>query len=178
MERPITTTTHGVIDYVTVGALATLPRIFKWSPGLTNLLTGVASGILGYSLITDYELSLAKVLPMKTHLALDGVSALLTGAAPFIMKEPKQSAKFALIGVALFELTVSALTKPAPTVKIRAVRILGRKIDVSTFARAGRLVGKQTKLKPSTLGKAAVFMGKQTKPGTLSKAAAFIGVRS
>lgn len=177
MERPITTTTHGVIDYVTVGALATLPRIFKWSPGLTNLLTGVASGILGYSLITDYELSLAKVLPMKTHLALDGASALLTGAAPFIMKEPKQSAKFALIGVALFELTVSALTKPAPTVKIRAVRILGRRISLPA-ARAVRLVGKQTKPKPSTLGKAAVFMGKQTKPGTLSKAAAFIGVRS
>jgi hypothetical protein len=157
MKRPITTTTHGMIDYVTVGTLATLPRIFRWGPGLTNILTGAASGILGYSLITDYELSLAKVLPMKTHLALDGASALLTGAAPFLMKEPKQSAKFALIGIALFELTVSALTKPAPTAKSRIARLLGRRISLPAAAKVGWPIGKQARL--STIAKAAAFIG-------------------
>lgn len=160
MNRPISTTTHGVIDYVTVGTLATLPRVLKWNPRLTNLLSGSAASILGYSLLTDYELSLAKIVPMKTHLALDGVSALLAGTAPLIARERRKDAIFTMLGVAIFAATVTMLTRTQPTVKSRTVRFLGRKVSVPALTKGGWQIGKQTK--PSTISRATAVLAKLT----------------
>jgi hypothetical protein len=160
MNRPISTTTHGVIDYVTVGTLATLPRVLKWNPRLTNLLSGSAASILGYSLLTDYELSLRKMIPMKTHLALDGVSALLVGAAPFIARERRKDAIFALLGIAVCEATVTALTRTRPTVKSRIARLLGRQAPIPVLAKTGWQIGKQSK--PSTISRATAALTKLT----------------
>ncbi len=176
MNQPIPTATHGVIDYVTVGALATLPRVFKWSPRLTNLLTGSAASMLTYSLLTDYELSLFNVIPMRAHLALDGLSALLAGSAPFVAREQKPSAKAVLIGVALFEATVTALTKPQRTVKGRVMRFMGRQISLPAATRVGRVIGRQAR--PIAIGRVAAFTVRQARPTTIGRAAAFIGRRS
>jgi hypothetical protein len=156
MQKPISTTTHGAIDYTTAGMLAGLPRAFGWNRRATNLLTGSAIGIVGYSLMTDYELGLFKLLPMKTHLALDTVSAAAMLAAPMICKERK-TANMAMIGIGLFELTVTLLTKTRPTAKGKITRFVGRQVKPSTLSKAAWLIGKQTE--PSTIGKAAQFVG-------------------
>ena len=153
MNRPISTTTHGVIDYVTVGTLATLPRVLKWNPALTNLLSGSAASILGYSLLTDYELSLSKMIPMKTHLALDG-------AAPFIAGERRKDAIFIMLGIAVFEATVTALTRTQPTMKSRIACLLGRQVNIPVLAKTGWQIGKQSK--PSTISRATAVLAKLT----------------
>lgn len=120
--KPLSTKMHGVIDYLTSGTLLVLPRALGWSPRVTTLLTGMELGALGYSLLTRYELGLAKVLPMKAHLALDGMSGALLVAAPFLFRDEKRVVTGALAGVGLFEIAASLLTRTQPALGERASR--------------------------------------------------------
>ena len=115
--RVLPTSVHGVLDYATVGTLATAPRVFGWSRATKTLLTGSAVGLLGYSLCTRYELSVMKVLPMTWHLALDAASGALLCAAPLALRNEKSSAKAALVGFGLFELTAALTTQLQPSLQ-------------------------------------------------------------
>lgn len=77
---------HGVMDYLTGVLLLAAPWLFGFNDHRIATLTTAAFGLvlLLYSMATDYELGLAKLLPMSAHLALDGVSAGLLIAAPFL----------------------------------------------------------------------------------------------
>ena len=81
MYKPISTKTHGVLDYLTIAAFITLPRVMGWSRGLTQGMTMLGLGKLGYTLFTRHELAPFKKLPMAAHLALDAAG----GAAPCAM---------------------------------------------------------------------------------------------
>ncbi len=70
----MSTRTHGVLDFLTAGTLAALPRALGWGERVTNALTNVAIGTLGYSLLTNYEYGVLRVLPMRGHLAIDAMS--------------------------------------------------------------------------------------------------------
>ena len=116
MTKPISTKVHGVLDYASVGALLAVPRLLGWTPTATALLTGSAALTLGASLLTKYELGLAKVLPMRWHLALDGLVAATHAAAPFVLFDEQDkkrgNALPVLLGLVAFEATVAALTRP------------------------------------------------------------------
>ena len=73
MRKPIPTTVHGVLDYMTAGLLFSLPRVLGWGSCATRVMDIAGSGAVAYSLLTKYELGLVKVLPMKAHLAMDAV---------------------------------------------------------------------------------------------------------
>ena len=112
--RPISTKTHGVLDYLSVGTLTALPRLLGWDPAVRTLLTGSAAATLAYSLATRYELGLLRVLPMKAHLALDGVSGLALAASPLVLGEEDGTVAKTLVGLGLFELAASLLTRTRP----------------------------------------------------------------
>ena len=84
--RFIPTRTHGAIDYLTGLALIMAPFVLgfadngpaQWVP----MLLGAA--ILIMSIMTDYELSLAKVIPMPLHLGVDALGGLLLAASPWL----------------------------------------------------------------------------------------------
>ena len=99
----ISTKIHGVLDYLTAGALFALPRLLGWNRSTTNLLTGAALGTVGYSLLTDYEMGLVPVIPMRGHLALDAIQSAALGAAPFFNINAKKSTGAALLALSLFE---------------------------------------------------------------------------
>ena len=107
----IPTRVHGVLDYLTVGMLLSLPRLLGWSPRVTWLLSGSALFTLLYSLLTRYELGVARVLPMKGHLLLDALSGLLLSGSPTVLTDEAQAVKGALLGLGIFELTTTALSK-------------------------------------------------------------------
>jgi len=82
----IDTRTHGIIDYLTGALLIIAPYLFgfatggieQWLPQLLGATTIVMS------LLTRYELSVAKLIPLKAHLAVDMASGALLAVSPWL----------------------------------------------------------------------------------------------
>ncbi|HZN63887.1 MAG TPA: hypothetical protein VFB66_01205 [Tepidisphaeraceae bacterium] len=114
MQKPISTKVHGVLDYVTAAFLHTLPRAMGWSRQVTAVLDGAGAAATAYSLVTKYELSAAKVLPMPAHLTMDAISgAGLIGAA-LLLDDEDPEVRATLAGIGAFEIAVAMLTHPVP----------------------------------------------------------------
>jgi len=84
--RVIPTNVHGVIDYLTGGLLLAVPYLLGFADGTAAQwvpqIVGVV--IIGQSLMTQYELSIAKIIPMPTHLMLDMGAGALLAASPWL----------------------------------------------------------------------------------------------
>lgn len=83
----IPTKVHGVLDYVVGIVLILAPMIFGFSSigGAAVLIPEIIGvGLIIYSIFTDYELSLVKVMPMKWHLILDFVAGVLLALSPWL----------------------------------------------------------------------------------------------
>jgi hypothetical protein len=82
----IPTRVHGIIDYVVGIVLILAPYILGFADGTAAqwvpMILGIAALI--YSLLTRYELSMAKIIPMPVHLGLDVASGLLLAASPWL----------------------------------------------------------------------------------------------
>jgi hypothetical protein len=100
-----------MIDYATVGMLLAAPRMLGASPPVTRLLTGTAMGVLGHSVVTRYELSAAKLLPMPAHLAIDAVNGLLLCAAPLLFPFEPVPVKAFMAAKGVAELGVTLLSQ-------------------------------------------------------------------
>jgi hypothetical protein len=84
--KVIPTKIHGILDYAVSAILIASPWIFKFSDIHPAMEVPIALGILTilYSMFTDYEYGLFKKIPMRVHLLLDVLSALLLAASPWI----------------------------------------------------------------------------------------------
>ena len=71
--RMIPTKAHGAVDLATGPALIAAPTLLKMNGNtgatLPPRIVGTAATV--YSLLTDYEFGLKRVLPMRAHLGLD-----------------------------------------------------------------------------------------------------------
>lgn len=76
---------HGILDYV-AGTILILPWIVNYNSleKDTWLLALVGAAIIVMSMITDYELSLIKLIPMKLHLFIDVVTGIFLILLPFL----------------------------------------------------------------------------------------------
>lgn len=82
----IDTRTHGIIDYLTGALLIVAPYLFGFATGgieqwLPQLL---GAAIIVMSLFTRYELSIARVIPLKLHLGVDLASGALLAVSPWL----------------------------------------------------------------------------------------------
>jgi len=119
MRKPISTSVHGIIDYMTAGMLVTLPRVMGWSRNVTRLLDMAGASAAGYSVFTKYEMGVVKALPMKAHLTMDAMSgAALIGAAA-IMDDEDDDVRMTVAGIGLFEIAASLLTRTETTLLTR-----------------------------------------------------------
>src|SRR3954449_10365015 len=87
MNRPITSRMHGMLDYPAGLLLIVSPWLFGFSDvGGAAKTIPIVLGIvvLLQSLITDYELSVADLLPLPAHLSLDLVAGLFLAVSPFL----------------------------------------------------------------------------------------------
>ena len=85
--RFITSFTHGLVDYAGAFVLLTIPAIanFQATSALAYWLSmGAGITLLIYSLLTDYTLSLKKLIPLKIHLILDALASATFLIVPFI----------------------------------------------------------------------------------------------
>jgi hypothetical protein len=84
--RFLSTRVHGIIDYLTGALLIVVPWLLGFADGTAAqwvpVILGVA--IIGMSLMTDYEYSVARVIPMGAHLGVDILGGLLLAASPWL----------------------------------------------------------------------------------------------
>lgn len=114
--RFIDTRTHGMIDYLMGILLIISPWLFgfanggaaQWIPIILGL------GALLYSLITDYELGLLKIISMKAHLIIDLIVGLFLAASPWIFGFADQVYLPHLI-LGILEMGASLMTKQHPS---------------------------------------------------------------
>jgi hypothetical protein len=111
MPRPISTRTHGVIDYITSGTLMALPFLLGWEGRARGLALGAGIATLGTSLMTNYEYGAVKLLPMKAHLSIDAAQASALMSAPKIMNGDGRWAGRILAMIGAMESAVGAMTK-------------------------------------------------------------------
>jgi 3-deoxy-D-manno-octulosonic acid (KDO) 8-phosphate synthase len=116
--RFIPTSVHGAVDHVVGPALVlapTLLRLGRTSPeGLTAQAVGGVEAF--YSNLTDYELSMKNVVPMKVHLVLDAVGGATLALVPQLTGARQRGKKHWLphLAVGALEVGMAALTKTEP----------------------------------------------------------------
>ena len=83
----IPTTLHGAIDYLVALFLISAPYTLGFADGGAAQWSTIGLGafVLIYSLFTDYELGMVRILRFRVHLALDVVFALLLLASPWVL---------------------------------------------------------------------------------------------
>jgi hypothetical protein len=89
--RFIPTSVHGLADYIVGLIVVGLP--FYYGLTGTSRVAFVTLGLLAicYSLLTDYELGLLRVLRIRFHLLLDALFGLALLAAPTLLHLPNDS---------------------------------------------------------------------------------------
>jgi hypothetical protein len=113
MKKPISTKTHGILDYTVGPFVAMSPwllgygkksELAKWLP------VALGAGSVVYSLFTRYEMGVKPVLSMKNHLRMDTASGLMTAGAPWLFGFAKKTF-IPMLLLGLVELAVVALSQ-------------------------------------------------------------------
>jgi hypothetical protein len=116
--RFIPTSIHGAVDQVVGPVLVLAPTLLRLkgtSPeGIVARAVGGAES--AYSNITDYELSVKKVVPMKVHLALDAVGGAALALVPQLTGARRRGKKHWLphLAIGAVEIGMAAFTKTDP----------------------------------------------------------------
>lgn len=78
--------THNIVDYIAAAVLVLAPFLFGFGDVIEARNVFILSGVLlaGYSLITRYPISVAKIVPLGVHMTLDVLIGLFVMIAPSI----------------------------------------------------------------------------------------------
>ena len=117
--RVLPTKIHGALDYIVGIALILAPNIFGFDGmGGAQVLLPRALGVvlIVYSIFTNYEWGLVKMLDMRYHLVVDFLAALLLAASPWLFGFSNQTATHWLphFVVGLAVIVVVAISQTAP----------------------------------------------------------------
>lgn len=115
----ISSKVHGILDYVVAVALFFAPVLFGFqSVGGAAVIVPMVLGIILaiYSLCTQYELGIFKVLDFQYHLAIDVLAAVFLAVSPFLFGFIDQAANawlpHIIVGIAV--ILVVIFSKPVP----------------------------------------------------------------
>jgi uncharacterized membrane protein HdeD (DUF308 family) len=77
---------HGMLDYPAGILLIAAPWIFGFSDidAARNVAIIIGALVIVQSLITDYEFSIADILPLSAHLMMDVLAGIVLAASPWI----------------------------------------------------------------------------------------------
>src|ERR687886_627574 len=116
--RVIPTNVHSAVDHVVGPALIAAPAVLgldrKSPEGIVPRLNGIFAAL--YSNLTDYELSMKNVIPMRLHLALDAVSGATLAAVPLATGARRRGMRHWLPHTLLgaFEIGMALFTEKEP----------------------------------------------------------------
>jgi hypothetical protein len=115
MIRILPTRLHGMMDYVMGVLLIISPQLFGFVRGgaETWLPVALGAGMIGYSMLTNYELGVYRLIDMPVHLALDAAGGILLLASPWLFGFAGQVwVPHVILG--LLEVGTAAMTEPRP----------------------------------------------------------------
>jgi hypothetical protein len=86
----ITSRLHGMIDYIVGVALIAAPWLFGFVdfnnfPAATWTPIIIGAAIIAMSLLTNYEYSIAKIIPLRFHLFMDFIAAAFLAVSPWVL---------------------------------------------------------------------------------------------
>jgi hypothetical protein len=111
MRKPISPRLHGVLDYTTSAAVAAAPRVFDFPTPARRLSESLAAGYTGLSSVTDYPLSVKRVVPFKAHGAAELAIGLALPVLPWILGFAQhRAARNFCFGLTALTIVVAALT--------------------------------------------------------------------
>lgn len=99
MNRPISTRTHGLIDYAWASAAGSVPTMMEGAPTTVRLVRTAAAAAGANSMVTNYEGGALRVMPMRMHLAVDVLLGAALVLSPWFL--PRGERRYAAIPVAL-----------------------------------------------------------------------------
>jgi hypothetical protein len=112
---------HGFIDYVLGVVLLAAPYLFGFSEVEAAARSAQLIGliVLAQSIMTDYELGLFKIIPMRVHLMLDLVASLFLAASPFLFSFSENGSNVWLphvvTGIAYLLISLTTTSQVEPT---------------------------------------------------------------
>ena len=115
--RFIPTRFHAPLDYIVGAALIAAPWIFQFSEHTAATVIPIVLGIglIVYSLFTDYELGVWKLIPMSGHNVFDVVAGAFLAASPWIFGFADEGANvwapFVVVGIAAIGLGLTTKQK-------------------------------------------------------------------
>ena len=103
--------THAILDYIIGALLIVAPWLLGFADRSAATYTPVIIGAatIIYSLLTNYELGMLRVIPFRTHLTLDAVAGFILAASPWLFNF-SQHVYWPHLVVGLMEIVVVALT--------------------------------------------------------------------
>jgi len=118
--RFIPTKVHGALDYIVAIALILAPMIFGFQEvggAAVAIPMVLGTGLFLYSLFTNYEWGVFKVLDMRYHLIVDVVASTLLLLSPFLFgfvnQAPNAWVPHVAVGVTVILVVIFSKTAPA-----------------------------------------------------------------
>lgn len=115
---------HGLIDYLVGFALIMSPWMFGFASDVsaqadvaTWLPIALGIVIIGMSLITQYEFSVAKIIAYSTHLVMDMAGGLFLAVSPWLFGYadyvfvPHLIVGLAIVGISFFSVRMDSINK-------------------------------------------------------------------
>lgn len=111
MRKPISPRLHGVLDYTTSAAVALAPPMFDFPPPARRLFASLAGGYTALAGVTDYPLSVRRLVPFKAHGTAELAIGVILPLLPWVLGfQDHRAARNLCFGLTAITLVVSALT--------------------------------------------------------------------
>lgn len=111
MNKPISPTLHGVLDYATVATTLLAPRALGFPEPATRACDALAGSYLGLSMLTDYPLAAKRVIPFKAHGVSEVASGLVLPTLPWVLGFARhRAARNFFLGLTAVTAVVASLT--------------------------------------------------------------------
>lgn len=113
--RVIPTRIHGMADYAVGLLLIVAPWLLGFADGGAEQWVPIilGAGVIVYSLLTDYELGVARMIPMPAHLGLDMAGGIVLAVSPWLFGFA-DNVWIPHVVIGILEIAAGIMTKTVP----------------------------------------------------------------
>lgn len=110
--KGITKNRHGIADYTYVPLVLAAPELARFAreKNAATVCRAFAGIVLGYSLLTDARWGVIKLIPYKTHAALDLSVGIASLATPLLLRGTGKRARNTFLAMGITGIVVGTLS--------------------------------------------------------------------